>query len=449
MHDFRLQRPGSPIKARSFSTDVLTANKSAFLPPMSISLRFNSQLIKYWPQAAVTVAFFIVLIFFKGNIVPMFFLFVAALGGWIYHQIRLAPKLERIAVLEKSLSDIVVLNNSVSTERKQTSGMIIEQIEISQCDVTQIRTLVHSAISELSRSFAGLSSQVQIQSQTVLSLVNSLTAGSEVGVRDESRQSLGIDQFAGETERILYYFIDTVTSTSKESMRLVYQLDDMWGQINEVAQLMAGVKSIADQTNLIALNAAIEAARAGEAGRGFAVVAKEVRSLSKHSNDLGSQIDGVVGRTMDGIRVAREIINEMASRDMKVMLGSKQKVQQMMTEIARLHTVMAEKLGDIGVMTRQANEKVNVAITAMQFEDIVRQLCEHVEQRVHAVHAAVSMADKVSGHTASRKAEGVVANEAVLNDLRELHLKVTEIFAPLKHKAVSQAGMTTGEVDLF
>lgn len=412
-------------------------------------MRFDSSLKNYLPQVAVTIAFFIVLIFFKGNAILLFFLFVAAMAGWIYRQILLAPKLVRVEELEKTLLDIVTLNNGAIAERKQTSAAILEQLDIAKSDVTQVRTLVHNAISDLTRSFSGLSTQVQVQSKTVLSLVNSLTAEGDASIQDESQNSLSMNQFAGETERILYYFIDTVTSTSKESMRLVYQLDDMWQQINEVVQLLSGVKAIADQTNLIALNAAIEAARAGEAGRGFAVVANEVRSLSKHSNDLGLQIDSVVGRTMNGIRVAREVINDMASRDMKVMLGSKKKVQQMMTEISRLHSVMAEKLDDIGVMTREANEKVNMAITAMQFEDIVRQLCEHVEQRVHALHTAVNLANQTADRTARRRAEGVVANEGAIDDLRELHQKIAVIFSPLKHKSVGQSGMSTGDIDLF
>ncbi len=90
--------------------------------------------------------------------------------------------------------------------------------------------------------------------------------------------------------------IGHLTERTQRSAGAIDELHERTGKINGIVQL---IKEVADQTNLLALNAAIEAARAGEAGRGFAVVADEVRKLAERTTASTAEISGLVARVQE------------------------------------------------------------------------------------------------------------------------------------------------------
>ncbi|WP_404802161.1 methyl-accepting chemotaxis protein [Bacillus infantis] len=90
---------------------------------------------------------------------------------------------------------------------------------------------------------------------------------------------------------------------------------------NQIGEIAGVITSIADQTNLLALNAAIEAARAGEHGKGFAVVADEVRKLAEQTKDSSSNITSLLNAT---IRQISEVISQIGTIDGIVVNGNKE-----------------------------------------------------------------------------------------------------------------------------
>lgn len=297
----------------------------------------------------------------------------------------------------------------------------------------QIRSVLQDAIAGLSKSFSGLHSDVEDQRLLLVSLVEEETGGGA----ECDKSIITMNQFIDETESTLQYFIDTIVETSKESMKLVYKLNEMWEQTKAVVSLLDDVNHIADQTNLLALNAAIEAARAGEHGRGFAVVSDEVRILSSKSHEFSNKIHAVLNQTMNGLSEARDITNEIASRDTKIVISSRKRIQEMTESIQNIQEKNNVKIDEAQNIAKRVNEKVALAIQSFQFEDMVTQLAAHIENKTKGLITVSNLMSEVY----ENKVSGEKIKEHVQAAYNELEKS--------SHRSVAQQDLEVGEIDLF
>lgn len=142
-----------------------------------------------------------------------------------------------------------------------------------------------------------------------------------VHAEEEARQAAGAHRIALKTEQLAEQGSHIIESASAEMGQIAKgiehaasQLAELGKQSEQITNIVNAIRGIADQTNLLALNAAIEAARAGEQGRGFAVVADEVRSLAGRTSESTAEITGMIERIQSGTQAAINSMTECQSQ---------------------------------------------------------------------------------------------------------------------------------------
>ncbi|WP_459746929.1 methyl-accepting chemotaxis protein [Pseudomonas sp. 3A(2025)] len=194
---------------------------------------------------------------------------------------------------------------------------------------------------------------------------------------EASEAALAADQQAREGDRVVNEAIGQIERLAKAMGNSTTAMDELKRESDKIGSVLDVIKSVAQQTNLLALNAAIEAARAGEAGRGFAVVADEVRSLAQRTQKSTEEIEALIAGLQNGTQQVSSIMDDsLALTDSSVELTRRaggtlesitrtvsaiQSMNQQIAAAAEQQSATAEEINRSVINVRDVSQQTSAA----------------------------------------------------------------------------------------
>ncbi|WP_319780714.1 methyl-accepting chemotaxis protein [Maridesulfovibrio sp.] len=283
-----------------------------------------------------------------------------------------------IRTAQRTMQDVAGRTQAVAEQLSSASEELAAQVE-------QIRNgseIQHERITETATAMEQMNS-------TIMEVARNAS--------NASGKSLEAKNQAEEGAQIVSQSVQSITEVSTIANDLRSSMVNLSKQTESISTVMDVISDIADQTNLLALNAAIEAARAGEAGRGFAVVADEVRKLAEKTmtatHEVGNSVESIQQsmsanlREMEDAVEAVEKTTELATKSGASLKTIVSTVDYSASQVEGIATASEEQ--------SSASEQINSAIT--EINNITRETTEGIQQSAKAVQELAKMSSELNG----------------------------------------------------
>lgn len=249
--------------------------------------------------------------------------------------------------------------NATAEQLREMIGALTDSTEELDTSASQIANLIEA-------SSRGSNTQ-KAETEQVATAMNQMAATIQEIARATGTAAGAADQANREAEngnQVVSGTIESITNLAAEVEKASVVIDELRQNSDDIGTVLEVIRGIAEQTNLLALNAAIEAARAGEQGRGFAVVADEVRTLAGRTQQSTEEIQSMIERLQGGTRDAVKVMRNGRDRAQGTVDQARQAGESLVmitgsaAEISGMNTQIASAAEELGAAAEEVNRKV-------------------------------------------------------------------------------------------
>ncbi|MFQ3610069.1 MAG: Cache 3/Cache 2 fusion domain-containing protein, partial [Fimbriimonadales bacterium] len=327
-----------------------------------------------------------------------------ALGNAFYKMVdNLRTTITRVTHSARLLAETSRSLNQSTQQSKQS----LEQIASQSQQLAQSANEASLAMEELDGALQDFRQLSESQQRRVVQAYESVSHASqavdEVAQSAEqmsaaAQEATAVAQTGGSAVERVIQAMERIQERTAFTAERVLELDKYGQQIGSIVQT---IKSIAQQTNLLALNAAIEAARAGEHGKGFAVVADEVRRLAEQANEATKEIGSLIASVRTGVEQSVQAMHE-ARTEIETGYAQSSEAGSALREIMQ-------------AIDSVAHDAQNVSHLAQQMANQVQQVLEVVEATREATEAGFQIINDIA--TSSQQVAGTIGTVAHTSEL--------------------------------
>ncbi|MBX8592075.1 methyl-accepting chemotaxis protein [Pseudomonas cichorii] len=321
-------------------------------------------------------------------------LLVGFIVSWLITRLIVGPLRSVIGLAQRIAAGD--LSGSVQVRRHDEIGQLMLAMQQMGEGLSRIVSGLQSGIEQLSNSAQSLSSvteqtNLEVGSQKeeteqVATAMNQMTATVHDVARNAEEAALAAktaDEKVDGGQTVVRQSMQRIEQLAGSSQSASQSIQNLSAEIQNIGQILNVIKSVAEQTNLLALNAAIEAARAGEQGRGFAVVADEVRALAKRTQQSTQEIENLVFRLQSGAQASVEQIQ-----------SSGELVKLAVSDVLQTESALGA-IAEAVSMIQQMNQQI--AAAAEQQSSVAEEINRSVTSiRASADHSALAMQDNAA-----------------------------------------------------